>query len=72
MYVTRGQPWSLINSFYRPELESLEDNTETVAESSATTGKKGKKDRKKKKEAELEEAERELEAIAAGNDLVAG
>ena len=62
----------MINSFYRPELESLEDNTETVAESSATTGKKGKKDRKKKKEAELEEAERELEAIAAGNDLVAG
>ena len=44
----------------------------TTPDESTAGGKKGKKDRKKKKEAELEEAEKELEAIAAGEDPVAG
>merc|ERR1711934_319669 len=48
------------------------DNVEEIEiVESAAGGKKGKKDRKKKKEAELEEAEKELEAIAAGEDPVA-
>ena len=37
-------------------------------EPAKATAKKGKKDRKKKKEAELEDAQKELEAIAAGDD----
>ena len=57
--------------FYRQELDNV-DEIETTPVESATGGKKGKKDRKKKKEAELEEAEKELEAIAAGEDPVAG
>ena len=48
------------------------EEIETAAVEPAAGGKKGKKDRKKKKEAELEEAERELEAIAAGNEPVTG
>merc|ERR1712025_761755 len=51
------------------ELENVEE-VETVAAEPSGGGKRGKKDRKKKKEAELEEAERELEAIAAGNEPV--
>jgi len=52
------------------ELDNVEE-IETTPVESAAGGKKGKKDRKKKKEAELEEAEKELEAIAAGEDPVA-
>ena len=55
--------------FYRQELDNVEEIEATPVESAAG-GKKGKKDRKKKKEAELEEAEKELEAIAAGEDPV--
>ena len=47
----------------------VESDQEEVEDSKpAATGKKGKKDRKKKKDADLEDAQKELEAIAAGND----
>ena len=47
----------------------IPSDQEEVAEPAKATGKKGKKDRKKKKEAELEDAQKELESIAAGDDL---
>ena len=46
----------------------IPSDQEEVAEPAKATGKKGKKDRKKKKEAELEDAQKELESIAAGDD----
>ena len=46
----------------------IPSDQEEVEEPTKATAKKGKKDRKKKKEAELEDAQKELEAIAAGDD----
>ena len=51
-------------------MASDQEEMAAAAEVSKPANKKGKKDRKSKKEAELEEAQRELEAIAAGDDLV--
>ena len=47
----------------------IPSDQEEVPEPTKAAGKKGKKDRKKKKEAELEYAQKELESIAAGDDI---
>ena len=47
----------------------IPSDQEEVPEPTKAAGKKGKKDRKKKKEAELEDAQKELESIAAGDDI---
>ena len=49
--------------------EMIPSDQEEVPEPTKAAGKKGKKDRKKKKEAELEDAQKELESIAAGDDV---
>ena len=46
----------------------IPSDQEEVPEPAKVAGKKGKKDRKKKKEADLEDAQKELESIAAGDD----
>ena len=47
----------------------IPSDQEEVPEPTKAAGKKGKKDRKKKKEADLEDAQKELESIAAGDDI---
>ena len=49
--------------------EMIPSDQEEVPEPTKAAGKKGKKDRKKKKEADLEDAQKELESIAAGDDV---
>ena len=47
----------------------IPSDQEEIPEPTKASGKKGKKDRKKKKEADLEDAQKELESIAAGDDV---
>ena len=56
-------------NFYRPASNPGNDSEQEENEAPKAGGKKGKKDRKKKKDADLEDAQKELEAIAAGVEV---